>query len=160
MPHAADQYRRAAEEAKQLAEKATDSCERVQLWRGRSMAAAGRLQGETGTQATATIKLTHYPALVLAVVIGPLLLTIIVGHITFKDTSDSVQIILEKTRAMEGRTESVSKERALLPMAMEGRAESVSKERALVSGFCCRHFCRSLLQKVRGLSAPTSPVCF
>jgi hypothetical protein len=33
MPHIADQYRRAAEEAKQLAAKATDSCERVQLLR-------------------------------------------------------------------------------------------------------------------------------
>jgi len=33
MPHIADQYRRAAEEAKQLATKATDSCERVQLLR-------------------------------------------------------------------------------------------------------------------------------
>ena len=33
MRHIADQYRRAAEEAKQLAAKATDSCERVQLLR-------------------------------------------------------------------------------------------------------------------------------
>jgi hypothetical protein len=33
MPHTADQYRRAAEEAKQLADKATDSWERVQLSR-------------------------------------------------------------------------------------------------------------------------------
>ena len=33
MPQTADQYRRAAEEAKQLAEKATDSWERVQLMR-------------------------------------------------------------------------------------------------------------------------------
>ena len=33
MPHTADQYRRAAEEARQLAAKATDSCERVQLLR-------------------------------------------------------------------------------------------------------------------------------
>jgi len=33
MPYIADQYQRAAEEAKQLAAKATDSCERVQLLR-------------------------------------------------------------------------------------------------------------------------------
>jgi len=33
LPHTADQYQRAAEEAKQLAAKATDSCERVQLLR-------------------------------------------------------------------------------------------------------------------------------
>jgi len=33
MPHTADQYQRAAEEAKQLAATATDSCERVQLLR-------------------------------------------------------------------------------------------------------------------------------
>ena len=33
MPHTADQYQRAAEEAKQLAAKASDSCEPVQLLR-------------------------------------------------------------------------------------------------------------------------------
>ena len=52
MPYTADQYRRAAEEAKQLAAKAMDSCERVQLLR---LAAAGRLQGETRIQAIAPI---------------------------------------------------------------------------------------------------------
>jgi len=57
MPHTADQYRRAAEEARQLAAKATDSCERVQLSR---LAAGWQRLADYKARLDAPIKPIHY----------------------------------------------------------------------------------------------------